>query len=110
MTCKIPQAEVEAMRAKGQGAMWKQYLLNFIAALVMAYVLSHSIVFASDYLAVGGVSAGLMSGFWSWLGFIAPVTLGSVLWEGRPWKLWFLNNGYQLLNLLIMGVLLSIWR
>lgn len=41
--------------------------------------------------------------------FIAPVTLGVVLWEGKPWKLWVLNNGYQLLSLLVMGVILAIW-
>lgn len=51
-----------------------------------------------------------MVGFWNWLGFVAPVTLGGVLWEGKPWKLWGLNNGYQLLSLLVMGVILALWR
>lgn len=82
---------------------------GFIASLVMAYVLAHSLVFAAAYLGVSGIKAGLQGGFWNWLGFVAPVTLGAILWEGKPWKLWFLNNAYWLLSLLIMGAILALW-
>lgn len=91
-------------------AMIKAYATTFVGSLVMAYVLSHSLIFASSFLGVSGISAGLMSGFWSWLGFVAPVTLGTVLWEGKSWKLWFLNNGYNFVQLLLMGVVLAVWR
>ena len=82
----------------------------FVGSPVMAYVLANSLVFASPYLKVEGVSAGVMAGFWSWLGFIAPVTLGSVLWERKSWKLWMLNNGYQLVNICVAGVILAMWK
>lgn len=95
--------------AKNSG-MAKSYSISFIGALVMSYVLAHALVFASSYLKVEGVSAGLMAGFWNWLGFIAPVTLGAVLWDRKPWKLWFFNNGYYLLTLLVMGVILALWK
>lgn len=98
--------DMEVAKKKG---MVKQMVLALIGSLVMAFVLKHSLVFASEYLGVTGVSAGLQAGFWNWLGFIAPVTLGSVLWEGRSWKLWFLNNTYQLANLCLMGVILAVW-
>lgn len=100
------KAHMEAAKVQG---MTKQFVLAFIGSLVMAWVLAHSLVFASAYLNATGPSAGLMAGFWNWLGFIAPVTLGSVLWEGKSWNLWLLNNGYQLLSLLVMGVILAIW-
>jgi len=77
--------------------------------LIMAYVLVHSLIFAQSYLQISGVSAGLMAGFWSWLGFVAPVTTGMVLWEGKSWKLWILTSGYYLVALLVMGLLLSYW-
>ncbi len=99
---------IEAAKAEGKGKMYRGYALAFIGALVMAYVLAHSLVFGNAYLGTSGISGGLMVGFWNWLGFIAPVTLGMVLWDGKPWKLWFLNNAYQLLLLLIMGVILSV--
>jgi len=94
---------------KAKGGMGKSYALMFIGSLLMSFVLSHAIVFASTYLKVAGVSAGLTAGFWNWLGFIAPVTLGSVLWEGKSWKLWILNNGYYLVTLLVMGTILAVW-
>jgi len=89
--------------------MTTSYVIAFIGSLVMAYVLAHSLAFGNAYLHTSGVSSGLMVGFWSWLGFVGPVTLGMVLWEGKPWALWFLLNSYQLLSLMIMGVILAMW-
>lgn len=91
-------------------AATKGYMVMFIGSLLMAYVLAHALVFAGSYLKASGASAGLMVGFWNWLGFVAPITIGAVLWEGRPWGLFFLNAGYQLLNLLVMGVILALWK
>ncbi len=100
----------EMMNAqKAKGGMWKGYALAFVGSLAMAFVLAHSLIFAAAYLGVSGISAGWQAGFWSWLGFVAPVTLGSVLWEGKPWKLWILINGYYLVSLLIMGTILAWW-
>lgn len=99
--------QLNAAKAKGMG---KSYALMFVGSLVMAYVLAHALVFAATYLQVDGVVAGLMAGFWNWLGFIAPVTLGAVLWDNKPWKLWLLNNSYQLVTLLVMGVILALWK
>lgn len=93
-----------------KGKMNQLYLMAFIGALIMNYVLAHAFVFASNYMEVSGAAAGLSVGFWNWLGFIAPVTLGSVLWEGKSWKLWGLNNSYQLLSLLIAGVIIALWQ
>ena len=101
--------QIEAGKVKMKKDGWKTYLLAFIGSLVMAYVLAHSLIFASAYLGISGISAGMMAGFWSWLGFVAPITLGSVLWEGKSWKLWFLLNSYYLIALLVMGSILALW-
>lgn len=103
------QEQMEAGKAKMQKEGWKTYGLAFIGSLLMSYVLAHFLVFASAYFGSSGISSGMMAGFWSWLGFVAPVTLGSVLWEGQSWKLWLLLNGYYLAALLIMGSILSLW-
>lgn len=102
--------KMEMMTEAQKKGMSKSYFMMFVGSLVMAYVLSYNLFFAATYLKVSGVSAGFMSAFWNWLGFIAPVTLGSVLWEGKSWRLWFLNNSYQLVTLLIMGAILAVWR
>lgn len=92
-----------------KAAMMKSYGIQAVGSLVMAFVLSHALVFAQSYLGTSGVSAGLQTGFWNWLGFIAPVSLTSVLWEGRSWKMWVLTNSYNLITLCAMGVLLALW-
>ena len=79
-------------------------------SLVMAYVLAHVLVFATAYMKVSGIGAGLSSGFWMWLGFAAPITLGPVLYEGKPLQLWLINAGYYLVSLLAMGAILAAWR
>lgn len=99
----------ESMKGISSSEMGKLYGIQFIGSLLMAFVLSHALVFAKAYLGSTGVSAGFQTGFWNWLGFAAPVTLTTVLWEGKPWKLWLLNNGYYLTLLVMMGIVLSVW-
>ena len=102
----LTDEQLKAARAKG---MAKPMILNFMGNLLMAYVLYHALIFASSYMKMTGPAAGVMSGFWNWLGFIVPVTLGQVLWEGKSWKLWCFNITYQLASLLLMGVILAEW-
>lgn len=102
--------EMEKMAKEKGSEMNKLYAIQFVGSLVMAFVLAHSLEYASAYLGTVGVWAGIQVGFWSWLGFVAPVTLTSVLWEGKSWKLYFLNNAYYLVTLLAIGILLSIWN
>src|SRR6185436_11080467 len=52
--------------------MQKSYILAFLGALVMAFVLAHSLVFAQSYLKVSDGSAIVQGALWNWLGFIAP--------------------------------------
>src|SRR3989344_234051 len=85
-------------KAKAKG-MSKSFGLMFLGAFLMNYVLAHAIVFANAYLETEGVASGLVGGFWNWLGFIAPVTMGVVLWEGKSWGLWLINSGYYLVAL-----------
>jgi hypothetical protein len=102
----ISQASMTAGQKKGMG--WRMALM-FVGSLLMAYVLAHAIIFAGEYTATSGSSAGLMAAFWNWLGFFAPVLLGSVLWENKSWKLWALNAGYYLVGLCIMALILANW-
>ena len=102
----MTQADMEKAKSRGMG---KNYAVMFIGSLLMSYTLAHALVFASNFLDAYGVSAGLMAGFWNWLGFIAPVTVGVVLWENKPWKLWMINAGYYLVALCVMGVILAVW-
>ncbi len=95
--------QLDAGKAKG---MSKSYALGFLGSLVTSYVLARFVA----YTGAGGISGGLQTGFWAWLGFVATVALGSILWEGKSWKLYGLNMGYQFMNLLAMGAILAVWQ
>ncbi len=91
-------------------SMAKSYSLMFVGSLVMAFILSHILEFASVYTKTYGITAGVVCGLWTWLGFVAPATIGSVLWDGKPWKLWFINAGFFLIQLPVFGVILALWK
>lgn len=82
------------------------YILGFVTAFVMAFILAHVVFFtkAMDW------KSGLETGFWMWLGFVATVQLGGFLWEGKKFSLYLLNTSYNLVSLLLMGVILAMWQ
>jgi hypothetical protein len=96
----------EKMAAVKKQGMTGKYVANFIAALIMAYVLAQSI-YARPFL---GFLGGFVLSFWIWLGFIATVALGMVLWEGKPMKLYWINTLYYLVSLCLMSAVLVAWR
>ena len=87
---------------KGMG---KAYGVTFVGVIIMAYVLAYII----GLLEVGTVFAGVKTAFWVWLGFVATTSLGGVLFEARPRDLYFINNAYQLVSLVLMGIIIGVW-
>ena len=98
----ISREAVDSSKKKG---MWKYYLANFIAALIFAYILSHFV----DYTESSTITDAFQLGFWIWLGFIATILLGTVLWEGKSYKLYILNAGYRLIEIFLMAIILVLW-
>ncbi len=88
-----------------KGGNGKLYLLSFVGTFVMAVILSNFIHLASAKTVVDGMKVG----FWGWLGFVAPATMAEYLFEGRPRKLYLLNNGHILVTLMVMGAILAVW-
>ena len=80
-------------------------IADLIANFVMVFVLVHAVHYA------GAVNAGQGAavGFFNWLGFIASVMLMLTLYEKRPVKLWWINSGFQLISMLIMGAIVAVW-
>ena len=81
------------------------YIVMFICSLVMAYILSHFIGYAMAKTAIDGAATG----FWAWLGFILPATLGNAMFTGKKLQLWMIDCGYYLVSLLIFGAILAVW-
>lgn len=90
----------QGMSREGMG---RTYAIQFVGSLVTAAVLAKLV----GMMGAKTLGAGVQAGFWVWLGFVATVTLASVLYEKRSWNLYVLNNGYQLVSLAIMGAILA---
>ena len=82
------------------------YLWAFVAALLTAYVLAHFNAYAGATTAMQGA----ITGFWAWLGFVATSMGMNMIFEGKSSKLFMINAGMQLVNLMVMGALLAVWQ
>ena len=94
-----------SQQSMSREGMRKTMTLTFIGSLVTAAVLSMLV----GWMGAKTLSAGIAAGFWAWLGFVATVTLGGVLFAKMSWNLYILNNAYQLISLAVMGAILAKW-
>ena len=85
--------------------MGKAYGLMTVGSLLTAFVLSQFTQVAGAVTLLDGATIGL----WAWLGFAVPLLLSSVLWEGKSWRLYQINTGYQLVTMVVMGVIVAMW-
>ncbi|HVY35744.1 MAG TPA: DUF1761 domain-containing protein [Candidatus Paceibacterota bacterium] len=100
----------EAMTPEVKKQMMKSYFFLTISSLVAAGVLGHFFAYGAAFTGKAGFAAALCIGFWVWIGFAGPITLGSVLWERKPWKLWILNNAYYLISFILQSIVFSMWK
>lgn len=89
--------------------MGKTYAISFVLAIVAAYVLFHVMAFSSNFYGYSATTTALLTGFWMWLGFVAPVQFTSELFGKKNWSLLAINTGYQLTALLVMGLIIAMF-
>ena len=102
--------KLKEMKENGPGA--KPFIISFIGGLIMAFVTAHIVDFMKVVFSDSGMSnlaIGLTTGFWLWLGYIATYSLNTISYESKSWTFYFINTGYQLVGLFIMGAILAIW-
>lgn len=90
-------------KQKGVG---KAYAAMFVGNIVMAFVLSNLVQLTESF----NLITGAILGFWCWLGFVATTGMGIVLFENKSWKLFWINQGYNLVMLVSMGAIFGAWR
>ena len=93
-------------RRKKQGHMGTAYGVMFLASLAMAYTLAHLLLLAGVHTLCGGAVIGWLLG----VGVVMTTSLGTYVFEGRPARLFLLNNGFHLVSFVVMGALLGAWR
>ncbi|MEK6812546.1 MAG: DUF1761 domain-containing protein [Nanoarchaeota archaeon] len=98
----ITQKQIQEGKKKG---MAMPMLVGFIAGIVTAVVIDS----LTTWLNLGLFGEAIYLGFFVWLGFLATTTINDVIWGGKPFKLWILNNAHLLLNLWIMSAVVVLW-
>ena len=81
-------------------------IVQIVGDLVMAYVLAR---FVGHYGATS-IFDGILIGFMAWLGFVATIMVGSIFYERKPAEAVAINAGYQLVGIVVMGVILALWH
>ncbi len=100
---KLDKDALEAMRKKA-GPL---YGLAMIASLISALGLGHLLWgHMHDQSAFMGFHVGLFI----WFAFVMTVQLTDTGFSGKPWRLFFINTGYQLVCYLAMGTILAVWQ
>lgn len=89
--------ELEAMRKSG---MTKSMIIALVVNALLAVVLSKFLTPFST------LSQAHFIAFFIWLGFVATTQISSFLWEHKPFRLFLINTGYSLVNLLLVSTVL----
>lgn len=89
-----------------KSGMPKAIAADVVGSLLMAWVLAHAVVYAG----ASSLGQGAAVGFFNWLGFVAVIQFTTVLYEQRPFRLFGIQSGFNLVSLLLMGALLAVWR
>jgi hypothetical protein len=82
------------------------YAQSIVVTVVSYFVLAMAITVTGAVRLNGGMSIA----FWLWLGFIAPVQYTANLFSSKKVTAFFIDTGYQLITMLIAGMLLAVWR
>lgn len=91
---------------KMAGMMMKSMLIYFVGVLVTMYVYFHML---ATYKTVDYPMA-LQGAFWTWLGFFAAPGISPVVFERKSWKLFAVNQGFNLIMLAIASVIFVAMR
>ena len=94
----------------GSSNMALVWALTVLTSLLQAVGLALAVNLAG--MAFGGVSVGtgMLAGALVWLFIIAPTNLTNKLFAGFPFKVWAIEAGNHLVNFLLFGALLGLWR
>jgi uncharacterized protein DUF1761 len=94
----------EQLEGMKQG-MGRAYGLSFVCYLVLASVMSMLIFL----LGIDNAAAGAKLGALCWLGFVATIGFTANLYSNKSFATYLIDASYQLVFMVVAGVLLAIW-
>lgn len=83
--------------------------MHYVGAILVS-LLTACVFFALIYwFDVTTIQEGVGLAFFIWLGFIVTTHFSGVLWAQKPLTAYFIDTGFQLISMLMMGAILSVW-
>ncbi len=79
---------------------------NTVVALVGAFVLALIV----DWMNATNILQGLFVGALVGVGVSAATRLPEYMYEGRPFRLFLINSGHDIVGFLLMGAILGLWQ
>lgn len=97
-----PGKSMEDLREQGAG--WLGYGMAFATAAVAAATIG----WFAEALG-GGPSAGIRTGVYAGVGFVATTFATNYFFAGKPAKLYAIDAGYQVSALVLAGIVYGLW-
>lgn len=91
------------------GIMVRGMIFSLLGSFFLAFVFAHNIAawsFVPETKAMSSMSSLMSAVGFTWLGFFLPVDLNTIAWEGKSWKLFFINTAYHFVVLLVAGLII----
>jgi len=85
--------------------------LTVVGSLTQAIFMSLFVNMTGQLMPGGAtLGSGALTGFLLWLGFVAPTYLVNKLFAGHGLKVWAIEIGNHLINFVIFGAIMGVWR
>jgi hypothetical protein len=84
----------------------KTYSLAVLGHIVMALVVAYMISLTNAQT----ISEGFRISFSCWLGFIAATMFINNFFSRKTLTLFFIDSGYQIVNMVVFGIILVLWN
>ena len=94
------------MAAEGQKDMGKTMAVIFICSVIMAWAIGSLAAYTHLVTWMQGLKLGILC----WLGFALTYGLIETMTSRRKMAAFFIDAGYWLVSMALMGIVLSIWR
>jgi hypothetical protein len=94
----------------GRNNMALTWGLTVLGSLVQAIAMAFVVNFVAERTGSMSWIIGAGVGFMLWFGFIAPTYLVNKLFAGHGFKVWAIEIGNHLVNFVLFGALLGLWR
>lgn len=83
--------------------------VGLVVALVLSILTALFLDIVLDFMGATTVLDGVIGGLLVWFGFLALPAVSSIFFEKRPPALFGLNQGYNAVSFLLMGIILAVW-